>query len=187
MKLHTLLKDLRERQRLRVDDVAAMLDCSRSAVYAWESGGKGPAPEHLRALADAYNCTKKDRADLARLSAFGTDEEPDSADVEPPGPTRAASLALAFREAQEKSSKLREENTALRAEVERLQSHAADCEQHAKFATEKATALERAAVVAWLRAGVHHHRGFGFHLIGDELEAYADHIERGEHCREEGA
>ena len=47
------------------------------------------------------------------------------------------------------------------------------------------TEAERAAVVAWLRAGVHHHRGFGFHLIGDELEAYADHIERGEHRREE--
>jgi hypothetical protein len=46
------------------------------------------------------------------------------------------------------------------------------------------TEAERAAVVAWLRAGVHHHRGFGFHLIGDELEAYADHIERGEHRRE---
>ena len=88
----------------------------------------------------------------------------------------------------------RQDVTALVAEVERLQSYAADCEsyaadceQHATFATSKATALERAAVVAWLRAGVHHHRGFGFHLIGDELEAYADHIERGEHCREEGA
>ena len=59
---------------------------------------------------------------------------------------------------------------ALIAEVERLRGEAE---------------RERAAVVAWLRAGVHHHRGFGFHLIGDELEAYADHIERGEHRREE--
>jgi hypothetical protein len=59
---------------------------------------------------------------------------------------------------------------ALIAEVERLRGEAE---------------RERAAVVAWLRAGVHHHRGFAFHLIGDELEAYADHIERGEHRREE--
>ena len=165
MKLHTLLKNLRERQRLRVDDVAAMLDCSRSAVYAWESGGKGPAPEHLRALADAYNATKKDRADLAWLSAFGTDEEPDSTDVKPPGPTREASLALAFREAREQSSKLREENAALRAELA------------------QSTTKERAAVVAWLRE------------VADAPETYVDEaialrgasasIERGEHRREE--
>lgn len=161
MKLHTLLKDLRERQRLRVDDVAAMLDCSRSAVYAWESGGKGPAPEHLRALADAYNCTKKDRADLARLSAFGTDEEPDSADVEPPGPTRTASLALAFREARERSSKLREENAALRAELA------------------QSTTKERAAVVAWLRDCA-----LDPETTGAEMRLFqnqATTIERGEH------
>jgi transcriptional regulator with XRE-family HTH domain len=165
MKLHTLLKNLRERQRLRVDDVAAMLDCSRSAVYAWESGGKGPAPEHLRALADAYNCTKKDRADLARLSAFGTDEEPDSADVEPPGPTREASLALAFREAREQSSKLREENAALRAELA------------------QSTTKERAAVVAWLRDCA-----LDPETTGAEMRLFQNQaltIERGEHRREE--
>jgi len=44
---------------------------------------------------------------------------------------------------------------------------------------------ERVAVVAWLRAGASNHRGFGVRLIGDELDAYADHIERGEHRREE--
>ena len=76
---------------------------------------------------------------------------------------------------------------ALVAEVERLKNDKADIDHAYAFARNKAMLLERAAVVAWLRAGVHHHRGFGFHLIGDELEAYADHIERGEHCREEGA
>ena len=151
--------------QLRVDDVAAMLDCSRSAVYAWESGGKGPAPEHLRALADAYNATKKDRADLARLSAFGTDEELDSTDVKPPGPTREASLALAFREAREQSSKLREENAVLRAELA------------------QSTTKERVAVVAWLRDCA-----LDPETTGAEMRLFqnlAITIERGEHRREE--
>ena len=171
MKLHTLLKDLRERQRLRVDDVAAMLDCSRSAVYAWESGGKGPAPEHLRALADAYNATAKDRADLARLSAFGTDEEPDSADVKPPGPTREASLVLAFREAQERSSKLREENDVLRTANAALREEL------------RVSREERAAVVVWLRE----HEGRVRPVAWEILSAAADCIASGEHRREEGA
>jgi hypothetical protein len=45
-------------------------------------------------------------------------------------------------------------------------------------------AKERAAGVAWLRAGASNHQGFGVRLIGDELDAYADAIERGEHVKE---
>ena len=74
MLLSTLLRSLRERQRLRVADVCAILDCSPSAVYAWEAGEKEPGPAHLSALANAYSATKKDRAELARLKAFGPDE-----------------------------------------------------------------------------------------------------------------
>ena len=74
MLLSTLLRSLRERQRLRVADVCALLECSPSAVYAWEAGQKEPGPAHLTALANAYNATKKDRAELARLKAFGPDE-----------------------------------------------------------------------------------------------------------------
>ena len=74
MLLSTLLRSLRERQRLRVADVCALLDCSPSAVYAWEAGQKEPGPAHLSALANAYSATKKDRAELARLRAFGPDE-----------------------------------------------------------------------------------------------------------------
>jgi transcriptional regulator with XRE-family HTH domain len=74
MLLSTLLRSLRERQRLRVADVCALLECSPSAVYAWEAGQKEPGAAHLSALATAYNCTKKDRAELARLRAFGPDE-----------------------------------------------------------------------------------------------------------------
>jgi hypothetical protein len=44
---------------------------------------------------------------------------------------------------------------------------------------------ERAAVVAWLRAGASKYKGFGVRLIGDELDAYAHRIERGEHRRKE--
>jgi transcriptional regulator with XRE-family HTH domain len=74
MLLSTLLRSLRERQRLRVADVCALLDCSPSAVYAWEAGQKEPGAVHLTALANAYSATKKDRAELARLKAFGPDE-----------------------------------------------------------------------------------------------------------------
>jgi transcriptional regulator with XRE-family HTH domain len=74
MLLSTLLRSLRERQRLRVADVCALLDCSPSAIYAWEAGQKEPGPAHLSALANAYCATKKDRAELARLKAFGPDE-----------------------------------------------------------------------------------------------------------------
>jgi transcriptional regulator with XRE-family HTH domain len=74
MLLSTLLRQLRERQRLRVADVCALLDCSPSAVYAWEAGQKEPGAVHLTALANAYSATKKDRAELARLRAFGPDE-----------------------------------------------------------------------------------------------------------------
>jgi transcriptional regulator with XRE-family HTH domain len=74
MLLSTLLRSLRERQRLRVADVCALLDCSPSAVYAWEAGEKEPGAAHLSALANAYSATKKDRAELARLRAFGPDE-----------------------------------------------------------------------------------------------------------------
>jgi len=74
MLLSTLLRSLRERQRLRVADVSALLDCSTAAIYAWEAGEKEPGPAHLSALANAYSATKKDRAELARLRAFGPDE-----------------------------------------------------------------------------------------------------------------
>ena len=77
MLLSTLLRSLRERQRLRVADVCALLECSPSAVYAREAGQKEPGPAHLTALANAYNATKKDRAELARLRAFGPDEVSD--------------------------------------------------------------------------------------------------------------
>lgn len=59
MSLCTLLKQLRERQRLRVADVATLLDVSKSAIYAWESGENEPAPAQLLALANAYNATKR--------------------------------------------------------------------------------------------------------------------------------
>ena len=77
--------------------------------------------------------------------------------------------------------------TLLRAEVERLREMLlnAGWPREAEELATLSLRYERAAVVAWLRAGAHNHRGFGVRLIGDELEAYADHIERGEHRRGE--
>jgi transcriptional regulator with XRE-family HTH domain len=51
-----------------------MLEVSKSSVYAWESGENEPAPAQLLQLANAYSATKKDRAEIARLKAFGPDE-----------------------------------------------------------------------------------------------------------------
>jgi len=74
-------------------------------------------------------------------------------------------------------------------EVERLREQRridhAEAARVYDFARDKGKALERVAVVAWLRGGARNHRGFGVRLIGDELEKYADSIERGEHRREE--
>ena len=74
-----------------------------------------------------------------------------------------------------------DEYNDLLAEVKRLQSYAADCKQHAKFATETATALERAAVVAWLRACEDESCVFA----DDIASQFAAEIERGDHRREE--
>lgn len=74
---------------------------------------------------------------------------------------------------------------ALIAEVERLENYASDCEQHAKFAANKATALERAAVVAWLRDEADTTMRTGFARQTLALMDAADRIERGEHRREE--
>ena len=74
---------------------------------------------------------------------------------------------------------------ALVAEVEHLRAERhldnVDLAQAYDFARDKATALERAAVVAWLRSQVSQ-------AAGDDDYAYehaADVIERGEHRREE--
>ena len=79
----------------------------------------------------------------------------------------------------------RQDVTALVAEVERLQSYAADCEsyaadceQHATFATSKATTLERQNVVTWLRAQSQ------LTLYEATPDDVADAIERGEHRHE---
>jgi len=72
----------------------------------------------------------------------------------------------------------RQDVTALVAEVERLQSYAADCEQHATFAASKATTLERQNVVAWLRS-----QAF-LTLYEATPDDIADRIERGDHRRE---
>lgn len=83
---------------------------------------------------------------------------------------------------------LREYNDLLH-EAERLRAEVAH-EKGARIAAYTSGALdgqgsERTAVVAWLREGARNHRGFGVRLIGDELEAYADSIERGDHRRKE--
>jgi hypothetical protein len=68
------------------------------------------------------------------------------------------------------------ENTALRAEVMYLRAERAGMDEWLRtlVPNDKATAQERAAVVAWLRRA-------------PALQHYAGCIERGEHRREEGA
>jgi hypothetical protein len=78
------------------------------------------------------------------------------------------------------------EALALVAEIERLRMDSADIHHAYAFAREKATALERAAVVAWLRAwcdapGHDDH----FCAFCRERAHAANAIERGEHRRGE--
>ena len=70
------------------------------------------------------------------------------------------------------------DHLALVAEVERLENYASDAVQHAKFAAGKATALERAAVVAWLRSQAY------LTLYEATPGDLADAIERGDHRAE---
>jgi len=78
---------------------------------------------------------------------------------------------------------------ALVAEVERLRAERhldnADLAQAYDFARDKATALDRAAVVAWLRKEAVSHRRDGFPIAAYTMQERADAIERGEHHREE--
>ena len=110
-----------------------------------------------------------------------------------PETKRADSLALAYREQQGENDVLRakleatqRDCDAARAEAERLRMDSADIHHAYDFAREKATALERAAVVAWLRAwcdapGHDDH----FCAFCRERAHAANAIERGEHRREE--
>lgn len=52
------------------------------------------------------------------------------------------------------------------------------------FARDKGAALERAAVVAWLRKEAVSHRRDGFPIASYTMEERADAIERGEHRRD---
>ena len=88
------------------------------------------------------------------------------------GPTASGKSALALAAAQHWP-------------VELISVDSAQVFRGLDIGTAKPSAAERAAVVACLRAGASNHRGFGVRFIGDELAAYADAIERGEHRRKE--
>jgi hypothetical protein len=101
---------------------------------------------------------------------------------------RADSLALAYREQQGGNDVLRakleatqRDCDAARAEAERLRMDSADIHHAYDFAREKATALERAAVVAALRR--FEPGPMGLSLV--DMASVTTSIERGEHRREE--
>jgi len=48
------LKEAREGADMSQSDVARLLDCSRSAVFAWEDGTNEPTAQRLRQLAQLY-------------------------------------------------------------------------------------------------------------------------------------
>jgi len=75
-------------------------------------------------------------------------------------------------------SELRELRSMRRADNE-------DIARAYDFARDKGQALERAAVVAWLRKEAVSHRRDGFPIAAYTMQERADAIERGEHCREE--
>lgn len=74
-----ILRILRERRGLGVTEAAALIGITRATIYAWEGGAKEPDKQSLRNACDVYGATDEERAELARLRAFG----PTFADVTP--------------------------------------------------------------------------------------------------------
>ena len=54
------IKDLRERQNLRQEDIAARMNIDRSAVAKWETGESLPRTDKLLKLASILECTVDD-------------------------------------------------------------------------------------------------------------------------------
>jgi transcriptional regulator with XRE-family HTH domain len=68
-----LLRTLRQRAGLTVEEAAARIGVTRATVYAWEAGDKEPDKDSLRAAATAYDATEDERVRLAVARAFGVD------------------------------------------------------------------------------------------------------------------
>lgn len=77
--MHLILKALRSRSGLTAIEAAERIGVTRAMIYCWESGDKEPGRPSLLAACDVYGATEAERAELARLRAFG----PTSADVTP--------------------------------------------------------------------------------------------------------
>lgn len=74
-----LLSRLRLRASLSAKAAADAIGVVVQTVYYWESGEKEPDKDSLRKLCDVYGATEAERAELARLRAFG----PTTADTAP--------------------------------------------------------------------------------------------------------
>ncbi len=67
--LGDLLKRLRERAQLGVDDVVEQTGCAKSTVYLWESRASRPEPERLFALLKLYGASAEEQAEAWSLRA----------------------------------------------------------------------------------------------------------------------
>lgn len=76
-----ILRDLRERAGLTVIRAAEQIGVTRAAIYSWESGAKWPDQEPLRKAMDVYGASEAERAEVAKLRAFG----PSDSSAAPPG------------------------------------------------------------------------------------------------------
>ena len=54
------IKELREKQNLRQEDIAAIMNIDRSAVAKWETGESFPRTDKLLKLASILECTVDD-------------------------------------------------------------------------------------------------------------------------------
>jgi len=71
--MSTLLRTLRLRAGLTVEEAATRIGVTRATVYAWEAGDKEPDKDSLRAAAAAYDATEEERVSLAIARAFGVE------------------------------------------------------------------------------------------------------------------
>lgn len=73
--MRQILRSLRERAGLSVPEAAEAIGVHKATIYAWEAGEKQPDPPALRKAMDAYGASDDERAEVARLKAFGPDTD----------------------------------------------------------------------------------------------------------------
>jgi transcriptional regulator with XRE-family HTH domain len=69
-----ILRTLRKRKGYTVQQAADLIGVTRVTLHTWEGGQKAPKAPALQKAMEVYGATEDERAEVARLRAFGPDE-----------------------------------------------------------------------------------------------------------------